>query len=107
MFIFKDIYSKFKTQFKLETVLNGVVLAMILAILIIAGLALVRPVSVVHFQKIKQLSEQATYPYTQKMAQNLVKTPDICAADYFRLMHAYQREEMRVKQYPAIESEDQ
>ena len=56
MFIFKDIYSKFKTQFKLETVLNGVVLAMILAILIIAGLALVRPVSVVHFQKIKQLS---------------------------------------------------
>ena len=106
MFIFKDIYSKFKTQFKLETVFNSVVLAMILAILIIAGLALVRPVSVVHFQKIKQLSEQATYPYTQKMAQNLMKAPDICAADYFRLMHAYKREEMRVKQYPAIESED-
>ena len=106
MFIFKDIYSKFKTQFKLELVLNGMVVAMILVMLVVAGLALVRPVSVVHYQKIKQLSKQATYPYTQKMAQNLIKNSDICTADYFRLMHAYQREEMRVKQYPAIESED-
>ena len=107
MFIFKDIYSKFKTQFKLEPVLNSVMMAIIFAILLIAGLALVRPVSVVHYQKIKQLSEQATYPYAQKMAQNLINSSDICTADYFRLMHAYQREEMRVKQYPAIESEDQ
>ena len=107
MLILKNIYSKFNTQFKLEPVLNGMVMVMIFVMLVISGLALVRPVSVEHYQKMKQLSKQAAYPYTQKMAQRLITNPDVCTADYFPLMHAYQHEERHVKKYPAIESEDE
>ena len=106
MLIYKDQFLKFKSQFKFEYLLNVVVIVVIFSIILCAILALKRPIESKKYQKVLLLTEQQTYPATQKMANHLKSQDYIAASDYFRLMWAHHAESSKIKQYPALEQDD-
>ncbi|OTG65147.1 hypothetical protein [Acinetobacter silvestris] len=106
MLISKDQFLKFKSKFNLEDVLNTVVVLVILSIIFCAVLALKRPIESQKYHKVMLLTEQYTYPATQKMANHLILQDDIVTSDYFRLMWAHRTESSKVKEYPAMAQDD-
>ncbi|WP_368034401.1 hypothetical protein [Acinetobacter bouvetii] len=74
-------------------------------ILILAFIALHRPISAVQFQNIVKLSAQANYPDTQKMALLLMQQPQVPYAQYLKLMQAHHLETQRAHQLPAFQAE--
>ncbi|OTG82931.1 hypothetical protein [Acinetobacter sp. ANC 4648] len=106
MLISKDQFLKFKSQFKLEDLLNIVVVLVILSIIFCAVLALKRPIESQKYDKVRLLTEQQQYPSTQKMANYLILQDNIAASDYFRLMWAHYAESSKIKEYPAMAQDD-
>ena len=98
-------YIRFKNQFKIEMLLNGCVVTIVLVILFTAVLALLRPVSTEHYQKIVELSEQDVQPHVKEMALRYRHSENIYTADYFQLMRAYQNEMLHVKEYAAVKGD--
>lgn len=107
MLIFIDQLLKFQKHFKFENILYIFVIVMIISIFVVATFALVRPIESKKYQNVILLSEQATYPATQKMAAQMLSNEQILASDYFKLMEAHQFESSQVRSYPAMAQEDE
>ncbi|MGN5724127.1 hypothetical protein ACNQO9_02615 [Acinetobacter calcoaceticus] len=106
MLIFKQNFLKLKSELKVDQCFNLFMVIVIGCIFVLSYLALLRPISPDQYQRIIQLSHQATYPRTQDMAELLIAQSEIHRADYLKLMHAYQFEGAHIKQYPALAQED-
>ncbi|WP_426454209.1 hypothetical protein ACPF64_14840 [Acinetobacter sp. KB005] len=109
MLIFKQNFLKLKSELKVDQCFNLFVVIVIGCIFVLSYLALLRPISPDQYQRIVQLSHQATYPRTQDMAELLIAQlaqSEIHRAEYLKLMHAYQFEGAHIKQYPALAQED-
>ena len=96
---------QFKSKIQLEQVYNIFVSMMIAIILILAVIALCRPISVQQYQNVSNLAVQQSYPETQEMAELLKQQDKIRMAAYLKLMHAYQMESVRAHQLPALAEE--
>ncbi|MGE8652549.1 hypothetical protein [Acinetobacter gandensis] len=96
---------QFKSKIQLEQVYNIFVSMMIAIILILAVIALCRPISVQQYQNVSNLAVQQSYPETQEMAVLLKQQDKIRMAAYLKLMHAYQMESVRAHQLPALAEE--
>jgi hypothetical protein len=94
-----------KSQIKLEDIYNGFIATIIAIILILAFIALHRPISVQQFENVVKLSAQANYPDTQEMALLLMQQPQIPYAHYFKLMQAHQLEMTQAHQLPPLQPE--
>lgn len=106
MLIFKQNFLKLKSELKVDQCFNLFVVIVIGCIFVLSYLALLRPISPEQYQRIIQLSHQATYPKTQDMAELLIAQSEIHRAEYLKLMHAYQFEGTHIRQYPALAQED-
>lgn len=105
MLISKDHLLKLIAQLKFEHALNIIVSIIIVVIIFFAVFIVLIPIESNKYHQVEVLSEQATYPATQKMARKLLIQEQIKFAEYFRLMRAHQFESSKVKQYPAMEQE--
>ncbi|MGX5700711.1 hypothetical protein E0H88_09280 [Acinetobacter sp. ANC 4216] len=94
-----------KSKIKLEDIYNGFVVTIIAIILILAFIALHRPITVKQFENVVQLSAQANYPATQEMALLLMQQPQIPYAQYFKLMQAHHLEMTQAYQLPPLQAE--
>ncbi|QER39532.1 hypothetical protein F2A31_07325 [Acinetobacter suaedae] len=92
---------------RLDRFFNILVIVMILSFFIVGYKALLRPVNNLQVDHVVQLSLQASHPKTQLMAKEILSHPQIQKISYLRLMHAYQFESNRIKQYPAMAQEDE
>ncbi|SPL70913.1 hypothetical protein [Acinetobacter stercoris] len=106
MLIFKQKILNLKSQFHPEYFLNALIVLIIIFIIVLATFALARPIQVQQYQKVVDLSYQATYPETQQMAKQLLQQSVIHRVDYFRLMHARHFEKVHTKKYPALNIND-
>lgn len=95
-----------KSKIKLDHLYNTFVSLIIFSILVLASIALSRPISVTQFNHVLKISEQQTCPETQVMARHLSQQPQINMGQYLKLMHAYHAESAKAHQLPAW-SEDQ
>lgn len=96
-----------KYRLKLDRFFNILVIIVILSIFIVGYKALLRSVNDQQLDHVIQLSLQASHPRTQSMAKEILKYPKIQKFSYLRLMHAYQFESNRIKEYPAMAREDE
>lgn len=92
-----------KSELKLEYLYNILIAFIITIILVLASFALYRPISVIQFKNIVQLSVQANYPDTQEIALTLVQNPQVSYMQYFKLMQAYQWELKQAHQLPPFQ----
>ena len=92
---------KIQASFKLEYVLNMIVIIMIVICMMMTLNTLLKPVSQEDFNEIHGLAVQESYPKTQKMAKSLMQHQPIQTVDYFRLIRAYHYESSHIKRYPA------
>ena len=92
----------FFNQFKLENLYYFLVALIIAAILFLATFALFRPVTPEQYHQIKQLSQQASYPSTQDMADQLLYKHQVTIGHYLKLMRAYHTEKNRAKELPPL-----
>ncbi|WP_180114565.1 hypothetical protein [Acinetobacter sp. YH12063] len=96
---------QFKYKIQLEQIYNIFVSVMIVVILVLAVIALYRPISVQQYQNVSRLALQQSYPETQEMAMLLRQQDRIRVGAYLKLMHAYQMESVRAHQLPALAEE--
>ena len=97
--------AQLKSEIKLESVYNVLIVTIITLILLLAFIALHRPISVIQFENIKKLSAQASYPDTQEMAVWLMRQQQVPYGQYFKLMQAYQLEKARARQLPPVQED--
>ncbi|MEG0198803.1 MAG: hypothetical protein RR676_16855, partial [Acinetobacter sp.] len=64
---------QFKSNIKLEYVYNVLIVTIVAIILMLALIALHRPISLTQFENVVKLSSQASYPDTQQMALSLMQ----------------------------------
>ena len=102
----KDYFQKLFYSFPVEKILNSFVVVIIVLMISLATLALLRPISPEQYQYVIQYSQQAAYPQTQNIANQLRHQDRVCVADYLRLLRAYHFENQRVREYPAVDSTD-
>ncbi|MGQ2385857.1 hypothetical protein [Acinetobacter ursingii] len=107
MLISKYNFLKFVNEIKLDRIYNSIVAIMIIAMLLLAFIALQRPISHPQYQIVVNLSDMANNPETQKMARQLLHEQMINRAEYFKLMRAYQFENAKARHYPAMALEDE
>ncbi|RZG84024.1 hypothetical protein EXE10_10150 [Acinetobacter sp. WCHAc060033] len=103
MLKFKDYFQKLYRSFPLERFLNFFVACMIVGMIILATLALLRPISPTQYKNVLAYSDQAAYPKTQVLAKKLSQQERISVAEYFRLLRAYYYEKQGIKKYPAVD----
>lgn len=103
MYRLKDYFSKFTLPFPVENFLNAFVGLIIFIILTLAMFALTRPIPTEHYKQVLKYSQQASFPKTQHLAQQLQQQSQITRVEYLRLLRAYHFESSRVKQYPAVD----
>ncbi|OTG77618.1 hypothetical protein B9T33_14835 [Acinetobacter sp. ANC 5054] len=96
---------QFKSKIQLEQLYNIFVSVMIAVILVLAVIALFRPISIQQYRNVAQLAMQQSYPETQEMAETLQQQKQIKVGSYLKLMHAYQMESVRAHQLPALPEE--
>jgi len=94
-----------KSEVKLEYVYNVLIVAIIILILMLALIALHRPISLKQFENIVTLSSQANYPDTKEMALVLKQQQQVSYGQYFKLMQAYQLEIAQAHQLPPVQAE--
>ena len=95
----------FLSKLTLEQIYNSVFVFIVLFIIVLASVALYRPVTMVQSEQIQQLSIQQQLPQTQDMAVALLEQPSIYRGQYLKLMQAYQQESVRAHQLPAVEAD--
>ncbi|RZF54730.1 hypothetical protein EXE30_05770 [Acinetobacter halotolerans] len=93
--------------FKLDQFYNILVSLILLSIFLLAYSALQRPINTFQYQQIIRLSEQASHPRTQNMAENVLQQHQVRRVEYLKLLNAYQFESNRIRQYPAMAKEDE
>lgn len=103
---FKAYFQKLYSSFPMENILNYCIISMISIILIVAALALLRPINSEQYRLVTQYSKQATCPKTQKIAVQLQHQERIKRIEYLRLLRAYHFENSHVKKYPAVDITD-
>lgn len=91
------------SKLTLEQIYNSVFIFIIFLIMVLASVALYRPVTMIQSQQIQQLSTQQQLPQTQDMALALLDQPEIYRGQYLKLMQAYQQESVRAHQLPALD----
>ena len=74
-------------------------------ILMLALIALHRPISLTQFENVVKLSSQASYPDTQQMALSLMQQQQVPYGQYFKLMQAHQLEMTQAHQLPPLQVE--
>ncbi|ENU29748.1 hypothetical protein F991_02235 [Acinetobacter sp. CIP-A165] len=102
---YKVLQSKF--GFKFDHFYNILVSLILLGIFILAYGALQHPINNFQYQHIIQLSQQASHPKTQDMAENVLQQHQVRRVEYLKLLNAYQFESNRIRQYPAMAKEDE
>lgn len=107
-----SIISKYKVLqsqfgFKFDQFYNILVCLILLGIFILAYGALQHPINKIQYQHIIQLSQQASHPKTQDMAENVLQQHQVRRVEYLKLLNAYQFESNRIRQYPAMAKEDE
>lgn len=93
--------SELKTHFNVEKFYNVVVVVLIGGILWVASSALKRPVSPAQYQYVVQLTQQYSYPDTQRYAEHLSQAETLDLRTYFKLLHLYQMESKANYHLPA------
>ncbi len=94
---------QFKSEIKLESVYNVLVVTIIAIILMLALIALHRPISLTQFENVVKLSSQASYPDTQQMALLLMQQQQVPYGQYFKLMQAHHLEMTQAHQLPPLQ----
>lgn len=102
----KNYFHKVYGFFPVENVLNFMVIAMVAIIIILATLALYRPINPEQYKKVVNYSTQAAFPKTQRIAEQLSQQEHIKFVEYLRMSRAYDFESSHVKNYPAVDSAD-
>lgn len=106
MLSFKEYFSKFKTHFPFEHIQIAILLVIVSLILLVASYALYRPINTAQFNQVLKLSKQQSFPATQDMAEQLAIQKKISNAEYYRLIHAYEYESSKIREYPALNIDD-
>ena len=96
---------QFKSNIKLEYVYNVLIVTIVAIILMLALIALHRPISLMQFENVVKLSYQASYPDTQQMALSLMQQQQVPYGQYFKLMQAHQLEMTQAHQLPPLQVE--
>ena len=96
---------QFKSNIKLEYVYNVLIVSIVAIILMLALIALHRPISLMQFENVVKLSYQASYPDTQQMALSLMQQQQVPYGQYFKLMQAHQLEMTQAHQLPPLQVE--
>ena len=96
---------QFKSNIKLEYVYNVLIVTIVAVILMLALIALHRPISLMQFENVVKLSYQASYPDTQQMALSLMQQQQVPYGQYFKLMPAHQLEMTQAHQLPPLQVE--
>ena len=96
---------QFKSNIKLEYVYNVLIVSIVAIILMLALIALHRPISLTQFENVVKLSSQASYPDTQQMALSLMQQQQVPYGQYFKLMQAHQLEMTQAHQLPPLQVE--
>ena len=96
---------QFKSNIKLEYVYNVLIVTIVAVILMLALIALHRPISLMQFENVVKLSSQASYPDTQQMALSLMQQQQVPYGQYFKLMQAHQLEMTQAHQLPPLQVE--
>ena len=91
---------QFKSKIKLEQLYNYLIVLIVVLIIILASMALYRPIGVPQYKAVLQLSQQYSYPETQEMAEQLAARHQISMHQYIKLMQAYQQESHRAHRLP-------
>ena len=94
---------QFKSNIKLEYVYNVLIVTIVAVILMLALIALHRPISLMQFENVVKLSYQASYPDTQQMALSLMQQQQVPYGQYFKLMQAHQLEMTQAHQLPPLQ----
>ena len=96
---------QFKSNIKLEYVYNVLIVTIVAIILMLALIALHRPISLTQFENVVKLSSQASYPDTQQMALSLMQQQQVPYGQYFKLMRAHHLEMTQAHQLPPLQVE--
>ena len=96
---------QFKSNIKLEYVYNVLIVTIVAVILMLALIALHRPISLTQFENVVKLSYQASYPDTQQMALSLMQQQQVPYGQYFKLMQAHHLEMTQAHQLPPLQVE--
>lgn len=94
---------QFKSNIKLEYVYNVLIVTIVAIILMLALIALHRPISLTQFENVVKLSSQASYPDTQQMALSLMQQQQVPYGQYFKLMQAHHLEMTQAHQLPHLQ----
>jgi flagellar biosynthesis/type III secretory pathway M-ring protein FliF/YscJ len=107
MFLVLQKFQQFKQRWTLEQIYNASVAGIIFLILVIALLALYRPISAQQQQSLYVLAAQEHHPESQKIALSFIgREKKISVGQYLKLMHVYQYEEKRARTLPAYVIEE-
>ena len=96
---------QFKSNIKLEYVYNVLIVTIVAIILMLALIALHRPISLTQFETVVKLSSQASYPDRQQMALSLMQQQQVPYGQYFKLMQAHHLEMTQAHQLPPLQVE--
>ena len=96
---------QFKSNIKLEYVYNVLIVTIVAVILMLALIALHRPISLIQIENVVKLSYQASYPDTQQMALSLMQQQQVPYGQYFKLMQAHHLEMTQAHQLPPLQVE--
>lgn len=94
-----------KSKIKLEQLYNIFVSLIVVLILILASIALNRPISVQQFHNVLKISEQQICPESQEFAIVLSQQYQVNMKQYLTLMQAYHSESTKAHQLPALAEE--
>ena len=106
MFLVLEKVQQFKAKLSLEQSYQLAVFTIIIVILVMALIAILKPVSSVQMQRIEYLRLQHTHPESQQVATQLIEQKEVSVGQYLKLMHVYQYETQRAQQLPPVLSED-
>ena len=96
---------QFKSNIKLVYVYNVLIVTIVAIILMLALIALHRPISLTQFENVVKLSSQASYPDTQQMALSLMQQQQVPYGQYFKLMQAHHLEMTQAHQLPPLQAD--
>ncbi|TCM64485.1 hypothetical protein EC844_11744 [Acinetobacter calcoaceticus] len=96
-----------KSALNIDQILHVIVGIVIFLSVIQATMMCLKPINIEKYNNIVLLSEQARFPQTQLMANQILLRDQIYTIDYVRLMFAHQQESAEIREYPAMKLEDE
>lgn len=97
-----DLIFCFKNKIKIESVYNFSMVFIVLSILVLSTLFVMKPINSKQLLALEFIAAQSKFPLSQEAAWQVLQQKHITFGQYLKLVYAYQSEERKAKELPAV-----